>query len=294
MNLGQQEEDVSRSKIMLLTALAMLAFAGNSILCRLALKTTAIDPASFTSVRMVSAAAMLALILRWRRIDPRNGGNWKSAAALFAYAAGFSLAYVNLTAATGALLLFGAVQISMISISLWRGEKMSLPQIAGFALALAGLVVLVFPGLAAPPITSSALIIGAGVAWGVYSLRGRGVGDPTAVTAGNFIRTVPVTLAFSLIALSQFSPDKLGFVYAVLSGAVTSGIGYAIWYHALPKLKPMEASIVQLSVPIIAAFGGIILLGETLTLRLFLAALAVLGGILLVTVEKTRAAAQRT
>ncbi len=294
MNLGQQEEDVSRSKIMLLTALAMLAFAGNSILCRLALKTTAIDPASFTSVRMVSAAAMLALILRWRRIDPRSGGNWKSAAALFAYAAGFSLAYVNLTAATGALLLFGAVQISMISISLWRGEKMSLPQIAGFALALAGLVVLVFPGLAAPPITSSALMIGAGVAWGVYSLRGRGVGDPTAVTAGNFIRTVPVTLAFSLIALSQFSPDKLGFVYAVLSGAVTSGIGYAIWYHALPKLKPMEASIVQLSVPIIAAFGGIILLGETLTLRLFLAALAVLGGILLVTVEKTRAAAQRT
>jgi drug/metabolite transporter (DMT)-like permease len=247
LNLGLQEENLSRSKIMLPTALAMLAFAGNSILCRLALKTTAIDPASFTTVRMVSAAAMLALILLWRGMDPRSGGNWKSAAALFAYAAGFSLAYVNLTAATGALLLFGAVQISMISMSLWRGEKMSLPQIAGFALALAGLVVLVFPGLAAPPITSSALMIGAGVAWGVYSLRGRGVGDPTAVTAGNFIRTVPMTLAFSLVALSQSSPDKLGLVYAVLSGAVTSGIGYAIWYHALPKLKPMEASIVQLS-----------------------------------------------
>ena len=285
---------MSRSKIMLPTALAMLAFAGNSILCRLALKTTAIDPASFTTVRMVSAAAMLALILRWRGIDSPSAGNWKSAAALFAYAAGFSLAYVNLTAATGALLLFGAVQVSMISISLWRGEKMSQPQFAGFALALAGLVVLVFPGLAAPPITSSALMIGAGAAWGVYSLRGRGVGDPTAITAGNFIRTVPMTLAFSLIAFSQFSADKLGFVYAVLSGAVTSGIGYAIWYHALPKLKFIEAAIVQLSVPIIAAFGGIILLGETLTLRLLLAALAVLGGILLVTVEKTRAASQRT
>jgi drug/metabolite transporter (DMT)-like permease len=291
LKLGQQGENLSRSKIMLPTALAMLAFAGNSILCRLALKTTTIDPASFTTVRMVSAAAMLALILRWRGVDPRSGGNWKSAAALFAYAAGFSLAYVNLTAATGALLLFGSVQISMISISLWRGERMSMPQIAGFAVALAGLVVLVFPGLAAPPIASSALMIGAGVAWGVYSLRGRGAGDPTAVTAGNFIRTIPMTFAFSLIAMSQFSPDRLGFVYAVLSGAVTSGIGYAIWYFALPKLRFMEAAIVQLSVPIIAAIGGVMLLGETLTVRLFLAALAVLGGILLVTVEKTRAAA---
>jgi drug/metabolite transporter (DMT)-like permease len=290
---GQQGENLSRSKIVLLSALAMLAFAGNSILCRLALKTTAIDPASFTTVRMVSAAVMLALILRWRGIDPRSGGNWKSAAALFAYAAGFSLAYVNLTAATGALLLFGAVQISMISISLWRGDKISLPQIAGFALALAGLVVLVFPGLAAPPLTSSALMISAGVAWGVYSWRGRGIGDPTTVTAGNFIRTVPMTLAFSLIEMSQSSPDKLGFVYAVLSGAVTSGIGYAIWYRTLPKLKSMEAAIMQLSVPIIAAFGGIMLLGETPTLRLLLAAMAVLGGILLVTVEKNRAAAQR-
>lgn len=281
---------MSRTNVMLPTALAMLAFAGNSILCRLALKTTAIDPASFTSVRMISAAATLTVILQVKGNKPLAAGSWKSAAALFAYAAGFSLAYMNLTAATGALLLFGAVQLSMISISLWRGEKMSLPQLAGFALALVGLVVLVFPGLAAPPITSSALMMGAGIAWGVYSLRGRGVGDPTMVTAGNFIRTIPMTVAFSLIAFSQFSADKLGLVYAVLSGAVTSGLGYAIWYHALPKLKAMEAAIVQLSVPIIAAFGGIVLLGESLTLRLLLAAIAVLGGILLVTVEKTRVA----
>jgi drug/metabolite transporter (DMT)-like permease len=277
---------VSRSTVILPTVLAMLAFAGNSILCRLALKTTAIDPASFTSARMISAAVTLVIILRLRGQGSAVGGSWASAVALFAYAAGFSLAYVNLTAGTGALLLFGAVQLSMISISLWRGERLSTLQIVGFALALIGLVILVSPGLAAPPLTSSALMIGAGVAWGVYSLRGRGAGNPTGVTTGNFIRTVPMTLLFSLIAISYFRPDTTGLVYALLSGAVTSGIGYAIWYKALPGLKPLEASIVQLSVPIIAAFGGILLLGETMSLRLLLAATAVLGGILLVTIEK--------
>jgi drug/metabolite transporter (DMT)-like permease len=271
----------------------MLAFAGNSILCRLALKTTAIDPASFTTARMISAAITLAIILQLRGQGSAVGGSWASAVALFAYAAGFSLAYVNLTAGTGALLLFGAVQLSMISISLWRGERLSSLQIVGFALALIGLVILVLPGLAAPPLTSSALMIGAGVAWGVYSLRGRGAGDPTRVTAGNFIRTVPMTLLFSLVAFFTFKPDATGLFYALLSGSITSGIGYAIWYKALPGLKATEASIVQLSVPIIAAFGGIFLLGEMLSLRLVLAAVAVLGGILLVTVEKTRTIAQR-
>ncbi len=285
--------NVARSNVVLPTALAMLAFAGNSILCRLALKTTTIDPASFTSARMMSAAITLAIILRLRGQRSLASGSWASAVALFAYAAGFSLAYVNLTAGTGALLLFGAVQLSMISISLWRGESLSSLQIVGFALALIGLVILVLPGLAAPPLTSSALMIGAGVAWGVYSLRGRGVGDPTGVTAGNFIRTVPMTLLFSLFAFYTFKPDETGLFYALLSGAVTSGIGYAIWYKALPGLKAMEASIVQLSVPIIAAFGGILLLGEVLSLRLVLAAAAVLGGILLMTVEKSRAAEQR-
>ena len=285
--------NVARSNVVLPTALAMLAFAGNSILCRLALKTTTIDPASFTSARMMSAAITLAIILRLRGQGSLASGSWASAVALFAYAAGFSLAYVNLTAGTGALLLFGAVQLSMISISLWRGERLSSLQIVGFALALIGLVILVLPGLAAPPLTSSALMIGAGVAWGVYSLRGRGVGDPTGVTAGNFIRTVPMTLLFSLLAFYTFKPDETGLFYALLSGAVTSGIGYAIWYKALPGLKAMESSIVQLSVPIIAAFGGILLLGEMLSLRLVLAAAAVLGGILLVTVEKSRAVEQR-
>jgi drug/metabolite transporter (DMT)-like permease len=279
---------MSRSTVVLPTILAMLAFAGNSILCRLALKTTSIDPASFTTVRMVAAAITLAVILRLRGKKSLNGGSWKSAVALFVYAAAFSLAYVNLTAGTGALLLFGAVQLSMISTSLWRGEKISLPQILGLVLALFGLMLLVFPGLSAPPPASCALMIAAGIAWGVYSLRGRGVADATAVTADNFMRTVPMTLLFSLIAIMQFKLDAIGIVFALLSGAITSGIGYAIWYKALPNLKPFEASIVQLSVPIIAAFGGILLLGEALSIRLTLAAIAVLGGIFLVTFEKTR------
>jgi drug/metabolite transporter (DMT)-like permease len=282
---------MARSNVVLPTALAMLAFAGNSILCRLALKTTTIDPSSFTSVRMVSAACTLAIILRLRGNPSLGGGNWKSAVALFAYAAGFSLAYVNLTAGTGALLLFGAVQLSMIGISLWRGEKMSGQKILGLILALIGLVVLVFPGLAAPPLTSSALMIGAGIAWGIYSLRGRGAGDATVVTAGNFIRTVPMTIAFSLFAFMQFRYDATGVFFALLSGAITSGVGYAIWYKALPGLKPLEASIVQLSVPIIAAFGGIVFLGENLSLRLGFATFAVLSGIMLVSfvkAEKTK------
>ena len=280
---------MSRSTIVLPTALAMLAFAGNSILCRLALKTTAIDPASFTSVRIISAALTLSILLRLSGKAVLSAGNWKSAFALFIYAAGFSLAYVHLTAGTGALLLFGAVQLSMISISLWRGEKVSTLQIIGLVLAFGGLLTLVFPGLAAPPISSSVLMIGAGVAWGVYSLRGRGAGDATAITAGNFMRTVPMTVLFSLLFYTQFRPYLLGVIYAVLSGAITSGVGYAIWYKALPGLKPLEASVVQLSVPIIAAFGGIVFLSEALSVRLVLASVAVLGGILLVTVEKSRA-----
>ncbi len=281
---------MSRSTIVLPTVLAMLAFAGNSIFCRLALKTTVIDPASFTSVRIISAALTLAMLLRLSGKANLGAGNWKSAFALFIYAAGFSLAYVHLTAGTGALLLFGAVQLSMLTISLWRGEKVSALQIIGLVMAFGGLVTLVFPGLVAPPASSSALMIGAGVAWGIYSLRGRGAGDATAVTAGNFMRTVPMTVVFSLLFYTHFQPDVLGVVYASLSGAITSGIGYAIWYKALPGLKPLEASVVQLSVPIIAAFGGILFLGEAISLRLFLASIAVLGGILLVTVEKSRTA----
>lgn len=273
-----------------LTSLAMLAFAGNSLLCRLALKQTHIDAISFTSVRLVSAAIMLWLVLRINHRPNKIGGNWRSALALFAYAAGFSLAYINLSAATGSLLLFGAVQASMISYGLWRGEQFRPVQLLGFILALIGLIGLVLPGLAAPPLLSSLLMLGAGVAWGIYSLRGKSAGntsnpserDPTLITAGNFLRTVPITLALSLFTLNTASFDPTGIGYAILSGAITSGIGYVIWYKALPMLKATSAATVQLSVPVIAALGGILFLGELLTLRIVLASLAILLGIALV------------
>lgn len=273
-----------------LTSLAMLAFAGNSLLCRLALKQTHIDAISFTSVRLVSAAIMLWLVLRINHRPNKIGGNWRSALALFAYAAGFSLAYINLSAATGSLLLFGAVQASMISYGLWRGEQFRPVQLLGFILALIGLIGLVLPGLAAPPLLSSLLMLGAGVAWGIYSLRGKSAGntsnpserDPTLITAGNFLRTVPITLALSLFTLNTTSFDPAGLGYAILSGAITSGIGYVIWYKALPMLKATSAATVQLSVPVIAALGSILFLGELLTLRIVLASLAILLGIALV------------
>jgi drug/metabolite transporter (DMT)-like permease len=279
---------MTRTRVVGLTAIAMVAFAGNSLLCRLAFKTTRIDAASFTSVRLVAAALTLMVLLRLAGKTNSGVGSWPSALALFAYAAGFSFAYVNITAATGALLLFGTVQTSMISYGVWKGESLSGFQLPGLALALGGLVWLVLPGLAAPPLTSSMLMIGAGVAWGVYSLRGRGAGDPTMVSAGNFLRTLPFALALSVLTINQFTPDRAGFFYAIASGAVTSGIGYAIWYRALPGLKATEAATVQLSVPVIAALGGIVLLGEPISLRLALASTAILTGIALVVFEKAK------
>ena len=274
------------SRTITLTSLAMLAFAGNSILCRLALKTTAIDPASFTTIRLASAAAALWAILSLRGKSRPILGNWPSALALFVYAAGFSFAYIGLKAGTGALLLFGSVQTSMISFGLWKGERFNLLQISGFILAIIGLIVLVFPGLSAPPISSSALMILAGVAWGVYSLRGRGAGDATMTTAGNFIRTLPMALALSLITWQSAALDLNGMLLAITSGAITSGIGYAIWYSALPQLKATQAATVQLSVPVIAALGGIMLIGEPLSLRLVMASLAILAGIGMVLFNK--------
>jgi drug/metabolite transporter (DMT)-like permease len=289
------------TRVVALTSLAMLAFAGNSLLCRLALKHTGIDAASFTSVRLASGALVLWLLVALRRRAQAGTlvgrGNWLSALALFVYALAFSLAYVNLSAATGALLLFGAVQATMIARGLWSGERMRALQWAGFLLALGGLVGLLLPGLAAPPLASAAWMLAAGVAWGVYSLRGKGAGDPTLVTAGNFMRTVPMAAVVSAVMLlgAAFGSnglagsgwllpavDSAGLAYALASGAVTSGLGYAIWYTALPALRATTAATVQLSVPAIAAFGGVLLLGESLSPRLGLASLAILGGIALV------------
>jgi drug/metabolite transporter (DMT)-like permease len=281
---------MSPLRIFGLTTLAMLAFAGNSLLCRLALKHTSIDAASFTAIRLVSGAVMLFLIVKLRHETAVGRGNWLSAFALFAYAAGFSFAYVSLPAATGALLLFGAVQATMIGHGFWKGERLRSVQLLGLLLAFGGMVGLLLPGLAAPPLLGSVLMLGAGVAWGVYSLRGKGAGAPTGVTAGNFMRAAPMAVVLSLLMLSQpdarASLDMAGFGYALASGALTSGIGYAIWYTALPALKATQAATVQLSVPVIAALGGIVFLGESLTLRLMLASVAILGGIALVILER--------
>jgi drug/metabolite transporter (DMT)-like permease len=275
-------------RITALTALAMLAFAGNSILCRIALKETGIDAASFTTIRLVSGAAVLWAITMFFGRDRQGSGNWLSALALFVYAAGFSFAYISLTAATGALMLFGAVQVTMIGYGLWAGERLQKQQLFGFALAFGGLIGLLLPGLSAPPLIGSALMLIAGMAWGVYSIRGKGAGDATRVTAGNFLRASLLAVLLSALMLSDFKADSAEVGYAVASGAITSGLGYAVWYSVVPALKAANAATVQLSVPVIAALGGIVLLGESITLRFALATLAILGGIALVILSKPR------
>ncbi|BBP96430.1 hypothetical protein BSFA1_15590 [Burkholderia sp. SFA1] len=278
------------ARIAMLTALAMLAFAGNSLLCRLALKGTQIDAASFTLVRIAAAALVLSVILMARaggaRQAFRHAGSWASALALIGYAAAFSFAYVRLAAGTGALLLFGAVQATMIGYSIAIGERLAAMQWLGLSLALAGLVWLVLPGLAAPDPLSSALMIVAGIGWGVYSLRGRGQAEPVAATAGNFVRALPFAAALSAAAFAHARFDAAGFAYAAASGALTSGLGYVIWYAALKGLKPAIAATVQLSVPVITAAGGVLLLGETLGARLVASSVAILGGIALVVLSK--------
>ena len=267
--------------LLVLTGVAMLAFAGNSLLCRAALAHTGIDAATFTLLRLASGALVLALLVVRRGRSVTAGGSWLSAAALFIYAICFSLAYRSLSAATGALLLFGMVQASMVGWGLWRGERLSLWQTVGLALAIVGLLGLLLPGLQAPPFGAAALMMAAGVAWGAYSLRGRGQGDPTVFTGGNFVRATPMALA-ALPLASSLSLDRAGVGLALASGALTSGLGYAVWYRVLPRLSPTQAASVQLSVPVLAAAGGVVLLGESWSTRLTLAGLAIVGGVGLV------------
>jgi len=276
------------TRLFTLTLLAMLAFAGNSLLCRLALKQTTIDAASFTFIRIFSGALVLWLISQLRRTSLRHAGNWPSALALFTYAAAFSFAYLTLSAGTGALLLFGAVQATMICWGLRGGERLRPIQLIGLTLALSGLVTLLFPGLSAPPLVGSILMLSAGMAWGIYSLRGKGAGDPVSATAGNFLRAVPFAVVLAVSFFPWARLDRAGIAYAIVSGAIASGLGYVIWYTALTGLKAASAATVQLSVPVLAAAGGILLLGEPLTLRFLIASIAVLGGIALVVISPQR------
>jgi len=276
-------------RTVLLTSITMVAFASNSLLCRLALQHAAIDAASFSSIRLVSGAVVLAVLARASagRAAPARV-DWAAATMLFLYVAFFSFAYLTLSAGTGALILFGAVQLTMLAAGLRAGERFDALGWAGFALAAGGLVYLVSPGVTAPTPLGAALMTVAGVAWGVYSLRGRGLDNPLAATASNFLRAAPMALALSLLLYGRARASPAGILLALASGALTSGIGYVLWYAALKGLSAIRAAAVQLSVPPIAAFGAVLFLAEPLTPRLAAASAAILGGIALVLASRTQ------
>jgi drug/metabolite transporter (DMT)-like permease len=257
---------------------ALLAFAANSLLCRMALRQAHIDPASFTTIRLVAGALTLWALTHARRRPAATGGNWSAALALLGYAVAFSFAYTALTAGTGALLLFGAVQVTMLAAGFLGGERIDLAVAVGWVLAVAGLSLLLLPGVAAPPPMQAALMLTAGVTWGIYSLLGRRSRDALADTAGNFARAVPGTLLVSALWWGHRSADASGVVLAALSGAVASGLGYAAWYTALPKLGAIAAANAQLAVPVITALAGVGLFAEPIGARLAAAAVLVLGG----------------
>ena len=272
-----------------LTVAALFGFAANSLLCRTALGDGSIDAASFTAIRIGSGAAVLAAITLARGTPLRAAGRWSSAGALFAYAAAFSFAYLRLTTATGALILFATVQMTMLGWAVARGERPPALEWIGIALACSGLFALVLPGLAAPDPIGAVLMAGAGIAWGAYSLRGRGATRPLAATADNFLRAVPMA-GLLLVALPILGGtiSLFGALLAASSGAIASGLGYSLWYAALPHLAPARAAIVQLSVPVIAAVGGVVVLGESITPRLAGATAAILGGIALALAARRR------
>lgn len=260
----------------------MVAFAANSLLARAALVQTAIDPATFSSIRLLSGAVFLLLFVavRYRKL-PFEAGSWRSAAALFVYAAAFSYAYTQLTAGTGALILFGAVQVTMLMVGFAKGDRFSPLQWLGFAIACLGVAYLLLPGVNAPAVSGTLLMMLAGVAWGVYTLRA-GSADPVLTSASNFARTLPMCLLLAVVAHRSMAVDDLGLIYAVVSGAITSGLGYVVWYRVLPNLRVVNAATVQLSVPAIAAVMGVVLLGEPMTVRLVAATFAILIGIAIV------------
>jgi len=267
-------------KIIGYTAFALVAFAFNSILCRMALRTGEADAAGFTAVRLVSGAvALIVISYFFSGTKSLKRGNWFSAFFLFAYAICFSFAYVGLTTAVGALILFGSVQLTMIGVALFRGERPGGLEWLGLLIALGGLVYLMFPGLTSPPLVTSALMAAAGISWGFYTLRGKGSGDPLGESTGNFIRSVPMIIVVAILFVAQIHLSTRGIVLAILSGGLTSGVGYTVWYAALKHHTATRAAILQLTVPLIAAFGGVALLSELMSPRLLIAAALILGGV---------------
>ncbi|MFJ4064599.1 DMT family transporter [Pseudomonas sp. NPDC089996] len=262
---------------------SLVAFAANSIFCRLALRDGAIDAESFTVVRLASGAVFLLLLMRLRKPGVALGGSWKGGLALYLYAYLFSVAYLQLGAGVGALVLFGAVQITMFAFAWFRGERLSARTLLGMLIAFAGLVLLLLPGAEAPPLLSALVMATSGVAWGAYTLLGKGSPDPLADTAGNFIRSLPmlVVLGVVMLALARAHVSPAGLLYALASGVLASGAGYAVWYAVVKQVSAQQAATMQLSVPVIAALGGVLLIGEPMSLRLLLASLVVLGGVAL-------------
>lgn len=277
-------------KIFFYTGFALVCFALNSILCRLALGQNLIDAPGFTTVRIVSGAITLLIIFSFFKTGNAESikGNWLSAFFLFAYAICFSFAYNELTTATGALVLFGTVQATLIILALKNGERPSVFEWLGLTVAVGGLVYLVSPGLAAPPVFSAFLMMCAGISWGFYTIRGKGSANPLADTTGNFIRAVPFVLVSALPFIFQNNFSTSGILYAVLSGAIASGIGYAVWYAALKFHTATRAAVLQLAVPVFAAVGGIVLLSESVSARLLISAILILGGISAVIIKKAR------
>ena len=274
-----------------LTLLALIAFAANSLFCRLALVGPIIDPASYTAVRLITGAVALWIIVVLRRNRPfgKTGGSWISAAMLFLYAVAFSFAYISLSAGTGALILFAAVQITMIAVGLYTGERPGKLEWLGLLIAIAGLIYLVSPGVTAPSTAGSVLMATAGIAWGVYSLRGRAAGNPVQITAENFLRTVPLAIAVVVLRLPLLTITPRGILWAALSGSITSGLGYVMWYAALPRLTATRAATLQLAVPVLAAIGGVSVLSEAVSLRLVISSVVILGGVgLAVSYQKPR------
>ena len=277
-------------KISIYTALALLAFAANSVLCRMALGDKTIDASSFTIIRLLSGAIVLTIILKIKNKSKqaKTKGNWYSSIMLFLYAITFSFAYITLDTGTGALILFGAVQITMILLSIYAGNRLHILEWMGLIIAFTGFIYLILPGVNIPSIRGFLLMAIAGIAWGIYTLNGRKSKNPLMDTAYNFIRTIPFLIILLIISISQVNYSTEGIWLAIISGGVTSGIGYTIWYMALGGLSATQAAVVQLLVPVIAAFGGVIFIAEKITFRLTMASFLILGGILVIVMTRKK------